>query len=203
VVDDELVALDRRGVVPPTVLAAGRDFYAAPAPVPTAAACLAGWDHPDMPWDGSELWWPISTCPVSSPPSSTRPSSNGAGRPAWSTPPSWPAGPTARWASPPGRERPVVRVRPVRLVATLPAPARSGPAAHGHRRGRVRRRRLGPGPDHHRPGPAGSPRLPDPAPRADVLAVVDPPADDGRTGTADRDGGPGTGGPGTGGRRRR
>jgi dipeptidyl aminopeptidase/acylaminoacyl peptidase len=56
-VDDELVAVDRLGHRPPTVLLAGRDFFAAPRPGPDGRrlAWLA-WDHPNMPWDGSELW---------------------------------------------------------------------------------------------------------------------------------------------------
>ena len=39
------------------VLAAGQDFYAAPAPSPDGRrlAWLA-WDQPDMPWDGAALW---------------------------------------------------------------------------------------------------------------------------------------------------
>jgi dipeptidyl aminopeptidase/acylaminoacyl peptidase len=57
VVDDEVVAVPRHGAGPATVLLAGRDFYAAPRPSPDGArlAWLA-WDHPDMPWDGCELW---------------------------------------------------------------------------------------------------------------------------------------------------
>lgn len=41
----------------PSVLAAGRDFYAAPRP-DRSGRWLAWtcWDHPDMPWDASEVW---------------------------------------------------------------------------------------------------------------------------------------------------
>jgi dipeptidyl aminopeptidase/acylaminoacyl peptidase len=56
-VDDEVVAVDRLGRLDPTVLVAGRDFFAAPRPSPDGRrlAWLA-WDHPNMPWDGCELW---------------------------------------------------------------------------------------------------------------------------------------------------
>jgi dipeptidyl aminopeptidase/acylaminoacyl peptidase len=41
----------------PVVLASGRDFYAAPRPRPDGRAlCWLCWDHPNMPWDGCELW---------------------------------------------------------------------------------------------------------------------------------------------------
>jgi dipeptidyl aminopeptidase/acylaminoacyl peptidase len=48
------IALDGSGRV--SVLAEGRDFYAAPLPSPdgTRLAFLA-WDHPNLPWDGTEL----------------------------------------------------------------------------------------------------------------------------------------------------
>lgn len=57
-VDDELVALDTRPGASRdvSVLASGRDFYAAPRPSPDGRrlAYLA-WDLPAMPWDGCEL----------------------------------------------------------------------------------------------------------------------------------------------------
>lgn len=56
-VDDELVAVDRLGRLAPSVLVAGRDFLAAPRPSPDGRRLTwLAWDHPNMPWDGSELW---------------------------------------------------------------------------------------------------------------------------------------------------
>jgi len=56
-VDDEVVAVDRLGQLDPTVLVAGRDFLAAPRPAPDGRRLAwVAWDHPNMPWDGSELW---------------------------------------------------------------------------------------------------------------------------------------------------
>ena len=40
----------------PTVVAAGSDFYAAPRPAPDGdRLAYLRWDHPNMPWDGTEL----------------------------------------------------------------------------------------------------------------------------------------------------
>ncbi len=53
---NELVAvpLDRDG--PVEVLATGRDFYAAPTSSPDGAfLAWLEWDHPNMPWDGTDL----------------------------------------------------------------------------------------------------------------------------------------------------
>jgi len=58
-VDNELVALALGGGAPGAVrvVVGGRDFVAAPRPSPdgTSLAWLC-WDHPNMPFDGTELW---------------------------------------------------------------------------------------------------------------------------------------------------
>jgi dipeptidyl aminopeptidase/acylaminoacyl peptidase len=54
---NEIVALALDGSAEPRVLASGRDFYSFPRISPDgnwlAWTC---WDHPNMPWDGTELW---------------------------------------------------------------------------------------------------------------------------------------------------
>jgi len=54
---NELVALPTDGSAPPQIIAEGYDFYAAPRIRPDGAqlAWLA-WRHPQLPWDGTELW---------------------------------------------------------------------------------------------------------------------------------------------------
>jgi dipeptidyl aminopeptidase/acylaminoacyl peptidase len=54
---NSLVAIDAAGDGEMLTLATGHDFYASPALSPDGRrlAWLA-WNHPNMPWDGSELW---------------------------------------------------------------------------------------------------------------------------------------------------
>ncbi len=53
---NDLVVVPTDGGAEPTVIATGHDFYAAPRynPVDSRLAWVA-WDHPRMPWDGTEL----------------------------------------------------------------------------------------------------------------------------------------------------
>jgi dipeptidyl aminopeptidase/acylaminoacyl peptidase len=54
---NEIVSLPLDGSAEPTVLAAGRDFYSFPRPSHDGEAlAFTCWDHPNMPWDGTELW---------------------------------------------------------------------------------------------------------------------------------------------------
>jgi dipeptidyl aminopeptidase/acylaminoacyl peptidase len=54
---NDLVAIDAGRLDAPRVIASGRDFYAAPrfSPDGRRLAWIC-WDHPNMPWDGTELW---------------------------------------------------------------------------------------------------------------------------------------------------
>ena len=55
-VDNSLVVLPTDGSAEPRVLAEGHDFFAAPALSPDGRRLAwVAWDHPQMPWDGTEL----------------------------------------------------------------------------------------------------------------------------------------------------
>ena len=43
-------------LVPDQVVSEGHDFYAAPRWAPDGHLAWLTWDHPDMPWDATELW---------------------------------------------------------------------------------------------------------------------------------------------------
>jgi dipeptidyl aminopeptidase/acylaminoacyl peptidase len=54
---NEIVSLPLDGSGEPRVLASGRDFYSFPRISPDGAwLAWTCWDHPNMPWDGTELW---------------------------------------------------------------------------------------------------------------------------------------------------
>ncbi|TET97190.1 MAG: S9 family peptidase [Anaerolineales bacterium] len=56
-VDNELVILPTGGSAEPTILASGHDFYGYPRFSPDGKKlAFLTWDHPNMPWDGTELW---------------------------------------------------------------------------------------------------------------------------------------------------
>src|SRR5437660_2464732 len=54
---NELVCLPLDGSAEPSVIAGGHDFYAFPRPSPDGRrVAWTTWDHPRMPWDGTDLW---------------------------------------------------------------------------------------------------------------------------------------------------
>jgi dipeptidyl aminopeptidase/acylaminoacyl peptidase len=54
---NEIVSLALDGSGEPRVLASGRDFYSFPRISPDGGwLAWTCWDHPNMPWDGTELW---------------------------------------------------------------------------------------------------------------------------------------------------
>lgn len=57
-VENQIVALPIEGSgAEPAVLASGRDFYSFPRPSPDGRwLAWTCWEHPNMPWDGTELW---------------------------------------------------------------------------------------------------------------------------------------------------
>jgi dipeptidyl aminopeptidase/acylaminoacyl peptidase len=55
--ENQLVSMPLDGSKPPLIVAGGRDFYSFPRVSPDGLwLAFTCWDHPDMPWDGTELW---------------------------------------------------------------------------------------------------------------------------------------------------
>jgi dipeptidyl aminopeptidase/acylaminoacyl peptidase len=59
---NELARIDLTGSTEPEVVASGHDFYSSPRISPDGSTLAwVTWDHPNMPWDGTDLW----TAPLS------------------------------------------------------------------------------------------------------------------------------------------
>jgi dipeptidyl aminopeptidase/acylaminoacyl peptidase len=55
--ENQIVSLPLDGSAEATVIASGRDFYSFPRVSPDGKRIAwTCWDHPNMPWDGTELW---------------------------------------------------------------------------------------------------------------------------------------------------
>jgi dipeptidyl aminopeptidase/acylaminoacyl peptidase len=90
---NDLVAVPADGSSEPRVIASGRDFYANPRPSPDGTqVCWTCWDHPNMPWDGTELW----VAPLDDP-ASARQVAGGPGESIWQ--PSWCPEGVLHWVS--------------------------------------------------------------------------------------------------------
>ncbi len=91
--ENQVVSLPLDGSRPPEAIAAGRDFYSSPRVSPDGLwLCFLCWDHPNMPWDGTELW----VTPVRDP-GAARPLAAGAGESVFA--PSWDSQDRLRFAS--------------------------------------------------------------------------------------------------------
>jgi dipeptidyl aminopeptidase/acylaminoacyl peptidase len=66
--ENQIISLTLAGSAQPQVLASGHDFYSFPRPSPDGSQLAwTCWDHPNMPWDGTELW----VAPLSDPADAT------------------------------------------------------------------------------------------------------------------------------------